>query len=751
MKHKALQRLDEYFTELNSRREKCVFFYRIFSYDEEVRNFIIRYYEEARRTGVVIEGKIPNPDEKNLAYYNEMMGMEFHMDVRWMQVSLKRWLPRMTDYQCQVVAEAVYDVLIAMHREGKTENMLKNAYIKFMCWLYYKFERVTNRLGESKIPKILYEGNISNYELKLISILAHAGCDVVLLEYQGDSEYLKLDPKSEISLPYEGGQKGFPEGFHLAGIRKEMEEQQNLQRLYGPSPQIHPCTNAWLEGRGLEEILKPAQTRGAEKEFFYNAFMRIIGVPDKLTYLNELYQFQHELKTAGRKFVIVGGEIMAPSMEEINAIRRNNYKNRDQMLMDLSANIRIAEGEQLQRLMIKSFIDVLAEAEKEPGMNLNKLMNKAVYLLCWMKRYEGALFAGWKYPQISCFIHLGGCKNENEAMFLKFLSALPVDVLILMPDLNDTCCLQDKWLYEKHETESLVVSKFPRENTDIQMGTAAYHAERELDTLMYQDSGVYRNQQYSQAVSVTLQTIYEEIEILWDQELKYRPNFSITGDVVNIPVIFAKVSGVKEGKTAQYWEQIRTLVTEDTYLVTKAPFLSGTDENPVKPYVTEFYKNGRLMKETIKRHRAYQYGYLREEVQNHILDKLDLLIQQKTIEGTFQNGTEYTIVATVLNLPKEILRLIQKFDFTKKNPKLIYINTKEQMISLEDSILAAFLNLAGFDVVFFVPTGYQNVETHFQKNVLIEHQAGEYVYDLTVPDLRSSNTFQSWRKKMFRR
>ena len=134
-----------------------------------------------------------------------------------------------------------------------------------------------------------------------------------------------------------------------------------------------------------------------------------------------------------------------------------------------------------------------------------------------------------------------------------------------------------------------------------------------------------------------------------------------------------------------------------------------------------------------------------------LLDKLDLLIQQKTIEGTFQNGTEYTIVATVLNLPKEILRLIQKFDFTKKNPKLIYINTKEQMISLEDSILAAFLNLAGFDVVFFVPTGYQNVETHFRKNVLIEHQAGEYVYDLTVPDLRSSNTFQSWRKKMFRR
>ena len=67
------------------------------------------------------------------------------------------------------------------------------------------------------------------------------------------------------------------------------------------------------------------------------------------------------------------------------------------------------------------------------------------------------------------------------------------------------------------------------------------------------------------------------------------------------------------------------------------------------------------------------------------------------------SGTEYTIVATVLNLNKEIVRLLQKFDFTKKNPKVIYINPTEKPISLEDSIVTAFLNLVGFDVVFFVP------------------------------------------------
>ena len=50
--------------------------------------------------------------------------------------------------------------------------------------------------------------------------------------------------------------------------------------------------------------------------------------------------------------------------------------------------------------------------------------------------------------------------------------------------------------------------------------------------------------------------MYEEIPILWDQELKYRPNFSTVDDVVNMPVIFAKISGVKDGVLPVYWRGI---------------------------------------------------------------------------------------------------------------------------------------------------------------------------------------------------
>ena len=337
---------------------------------------------------------------------------------------------------------------------------------------------------------------------------------------------------------------------------------------------------------------------------------------------------------------------------------------------------------------------------------------------------------------------------------MKLLVRIPVDVLILCPNLNAKCCLTDSLLYELNYTETLVLNRYPEDNSQVQMGTVAYHAERELDTLIYQDSGMYRNMQYGKANVINLQTMYEEIKILWDQELKYRPGFATTDGIVSIPVIFAKVSGVKDGALPLYWQSIRELITEDTVFIKKAPYIDHTAPNPMRSVSAEFFKNGKLQRTKIKNHPEYKYGIIREEVQDFMLDKLQAMIDRKLIKGIGQNGTEYSVIASVLNLPKEIIRLIQKFDFTKKNPKLIYVNTAETVISLEDSILTAFLNLIGFDIVFFVPTGYQSVEKYFNNTIMEEHQIGEYLYDLQVPDLKNlslNSTRPTWRDKIFKR
>lgn len=755
LKRASIETLDDYFLDLGKRRSRGVYFYRINGYNRQIHTFIQRYYEAARLSGVIIEGRLQNPDVNNLAYYNEIMGSGFQMSMGFLSSSLKKWLPRMNDSQRENVAGAIYDTLMGLRQVGKNDDMLKNAYIKFMCWLYYKFERIVNHLGDEKLPKILYEGTISIYELLLMDVLAAAGCDIILLQYQGDAAYQKVDAGSsrsdDLKLP---GMTPFPPAFSLKQIRADIQEALNSERLYGTKPQLSNCTNAWITGNILEDVRKDVLCRGSEPNFFYNCYCRLMGVEDKLTYQNDLYQLQLALKNNKRRVVIVNNEIAPPTMDEIGEIHRKSYQNVNQLILDLSANIRYTASQELQRIMHRAFVDIVLEESRQSNMNMNRLTGKAVYLLCWLKRYQPLLFQSWRPPEVACFFYMGGCRNENEALFCKLLARLPVDVLIFHPDLNQKCCLEDSLLYEVNSPLSMTVSKYPEENIDLRVGTAAYQAERDLDTLMYQDTGIYRNQQYAKANTVSLQTMYEEIGILWDQELKYRPNFSVVGDTVNMPVIFSKICGVKDGVLPVYWSGIKDLITPDTSVITRVPHITSTSPNPVKAFATEFFKNGRLQKGRIKAHKAYPYGFLREPVQDHLLDKLQMLIEEKIIKGTFENGTEYTIVSTALNLEKEVLRMIQKFDFTKKNPKLIYIITGETALSLEDTIYAAFLNLVGFDILFFVPTGYQCVERYLNKSIIEEHQTGEYLYDLQIPNFDTvlpSAARPSWRDIIFKR
>ena len=753
LEHKKIQNLSDFFTELGKRREKGVYFYRINGYSEEIGKFLYDYYDAARKCGVIIEGKIPNPTEGNLAYYYEMMGNDFQLGMGFIMSSLKKWLPRMNRSQNENVAASIYDSLEELRRSGKTENMLRNAYIKFMCWLYYKFERIVNQLGQERLPKILYVGSVSNYELLLLGVLSNAGCDVLLVQPAGDEAYLKLDPQSQKSDRYEGENFGeIPADFSLAKLRQDIEKTVQNQKIFGSEGGFTNCTNAWIEGGGLSDILKEPAARGDREGFFYNCYLRINGVEDKLTYANELYQFYLELRNRKRQMVVVNGSIPNPTTDEIMKIRRAHYTGAEQMIEDLQTNIQYPASKILQAVFCRAFAEVMMQEAAEPDISLNRLMNKGVYLLCWIKRYQGQLFKDWKKNDTGCFVHMGSCQNVNEVLFIKFLARVPSDVLILHPDRNEPVMLEDPLLYEINYDTSMVMKRFPEQNAQLHIGTAAYHAERELDTLMYNDSVIFRDRQFVQANTISLQTMDREIRLLWNTEMKYRPNFSTVDGVVNLPVIFSKISGVKDQKTEEYWISVKQLMTPETVVIDQPPFFTSVSPNPIKMYAAEFFRNGKLQRRKIKTHPAYPYGFLREEMQDYILDKLETMIEQRLIRGTFENGTEYTIISVALNLPKQVTRLIQNFDFTKKNPKLIYINASEVLITLEDSIYTAFLNLLGFDVLFFIPTGY-NIDNHFNQKLMEEHQTGTYMYDLQVPDWNtiSLTARTSWRDRIFRK
>lgn len=733
-----IEKLHDYFSACSRRREQAVFFYRVAGYSGEVAAFLTQYDQAARTNGVVIEGRIPNPDPKQLDYLAEMMGSDFQLDAGFLTQKLTRWLPRLTGAQREAVVTAMTATLQDLQAHGKNENMLRNAYIKYMCWLYYKFERILGRLGGDELPKILYDGTVSSYELQLLVILARAGADIVLLERAGDAGYLRCDPTSQYAQLYQAsGLTPFPSDFSLRQLREQGRQQAERQKLYGAPAGIAPCTNAWMKTPDGKEILTAVRARGDDPKLFYNAFVVQYGVEDKLLFPSDMVAFYQQLKREGRKVCLENGRLPPPTPEEIAAVRRRNHQTAEQLAADLAANLQYPNNQQLQTLMRQAFLDVVLEEDKAVGGNLNRLLNKAVYLVAWMKRYQKDLFQNWQAPEVGVFILFGACSGDNEALFLRLLAKLPVDVLVLLPDLNAPCVLKDPALLDLHKEHSLPMTDFPVEPSQMRVRTAAYQAEREMDSILYQNTGLYRARQHQKAEAVTLQTMYEEIGLLWDQELKYRPGFAAEGDTVTVPVLLEKICGIKDGPILPYWLDIKKLVTPETTLVTKLPWQTGLEANPMKPYATQFLRQGRLQREKIKQHKDYPYGILRPEIQDYLLDKLQVLLDEKLIAGTYQNGTEYTIVSTILGLPKDLLRRIQNFDFTKKNPKLIIISTTEETLSLEDSILVAFLNLVGFDILFFVPTGYQSIEKYFQKPFANEHQLGPYRYDLQVPDFRT--------------
>ena len=744
--HQKIKGLEDFFKRQSERKPKGVYFYRVNSYDETILEFIRKYYDLAKREGAIIDKNIENPTADNIAYFNEIIGDKYVHGPGFMAEALKKWLPRIKDYQRASIADGIYDTLEVLRRQGKNIDILKNNFIRIMCWLYYNFYNIMEKLGNDDVPKIIFWGNVNFSELSTLKILSNAGADIILVQPGGDSKYMAIDPKSEYSIDLGMGSESFPAGFDLQWLLKQYEEDKSKKLLYSNKSNAVANTNAWLSG-DLFEDLKNTR-RGENTRFFYNMFARINGCDNRNTYVNNLYLLYQDLKKANRSIKVINNKITNPSVDEISKIKRGNYANENQLITDLKKNINLKSNTFVD-VARDAFVDTMIETGKLMNMDLNKMMNKGIYILCWFQRYIPDLLGNTDiHSPAPILIYFGNVETDTESLFLNMVAKLPIDVIIFNPEKKGDKLTGER-LYEVHFEETLKVNEFPTDGNNLSMGTMAYNAERDLDTMMYSDTGMYRDMQFSKANIIKLSTTYEEINIYWKQEARFRPNFSTVDDIVNIPVMFAKISGVANSDTDAYFQNIKDLIT-DTTLIYKNESIYGRNCT-VAAGVPSFFKNGRLDREGIKHSQIYKYDYLRAETQDYILDKLSELLRRKTIAGTGQNGTEYKIITIVLDLPKEILRFIQSFDFTKCPPKLIIVNTTETVISLEDSIIVAFLNLIGFDIVFFIPTGYDNVNKYFNNQIMEEHIIGNYLYDIAIPDFNRLRSVKEKKKSFFSR
>lgn len=728
------------------------YFLRIPSYNTDVEKLIQKCVPISEQNGTLINGRLKAPNANDISNCMITMKNNFTLSTIYIINCLSSYL-NISGPQLGEFPRNIRNTLEALSQLGKTESVIKSTFVKYMFWIkLYLSDSLKSAIGGSH-PLVFYAGQLSLHEMLFFAALSNSGYDIIVLETSGDTYYKTIDPEGKYSsaLLIPGGIQ-FSKDFSLNKSQAQISHSLHISEEHDSSAIRNPsspssttsaipkrdsslpefCTNAWLSGNIFTDIVKPINERGDLPNTIYNCFVRINGVEDSIAYYNDIYRIYLKEKSK-RNLIIFESPFPSPSNEEISKIRRGNYINIDSLINDISKNF-VHFSIELQKMMCNAFSETIHDYFEQSN-DLRKALNISVYLVCWIKKYQNELFCNYKSGDVSCAIVMNGCQSDKEACFIKMLAKLPVDVLILMPDLSKKCMVSDPHLYERNFTGSMIVDKFPQSRNDIQMGTTAYYAERQLDTIMYSNSGIYRDYQFSKANSIIIKPIYEEIHILWQQELKYRPNFNIVDNCVNMPVFFSKVSGVKNGNLNEYWNSIIDLITENT-LVFKNERINE-DSYPTN-FAVELIKNGKLRYDAIKKCSQYQYDFLKEETQDYILQKIQTLLDKKTI--LLENGIQYKILSIALNMNKEILRMIQIFDFTKVNPKLIYINTTENIISQNDSILFALLNQIGFDILLFIPTGYQSAEKYYQTNTIVTHQIGDYVFDLQIPDLTKKRT-----------
>lgn len=731
-------------------------------YESSLETFFLKMSEKAMQRGVCIQDKLANPTAEQIAYFQEQLGEctePFEVSYAYVRHQCKKWLTFLSDTQAHVLSCAIHETLKRLQRMGKNESVLKNAYMKFMCWWYYHFRKCLSSIGLRPFY-VLYEGSLTAYEAYMLTCVALCGGRVGIVDYDKTAEKWKDMQEIQVYCPVVGQVlQPFPNREMIKGWKASVIATSKVQSMFGQRPSLHPCVNTWLQDVSMESIKDMQRSQKADQmDSFY---MRVDGCADRNTYANELFQLWQDKKAQG-PVLVYEGDVPVLQTSEVSWVQR------PVQLEDLSIGTVIASNMSdftgaLRNYCCHLLWDMSQQDEGQIGLK----MNKTVMRLGILRRYQqlikekGALFVfeteplhAWSWQVFELLVRCG------------------VDVLVCNPNKVPESYTSDVLLI-KTEEEVCAMQTFPKERSQATLSTTAYNAERDLDTMLYQDTGMYRDYQYKKAEPIVVRTMFEEIEQWWKEPVSVRQGFETNAEHVVIPVVYAKVLGVKDGDKRAYQKMIDRLLreNENVYVLqghvpleqvqiggsrssfgTSGSFgqmitsMSGLgqeirDERVTRYNIAEVLTNRKVDVQKVRQHEAFRFGYLQDATITFMVDRLDALLWSGIIEGVGQRGQENKLLEVFFGLPKEVIQMIQRWDFTKVNPKLVYVNTSEQVMSLEDSMFVQYLSMLGFDVVMFIPTGYNIVDGHFRKRMYTEHQLGEYVYDMRVSVKRKRGLF----------
>lgn len=636
-------------------------------------------------------------------------------------------------------------------------------------------------------PKVVYWGSPKKHEIYFLILMSLIGCDVLVLNTSLRDKFDNVDKHNEFSMiikyPMELPIGAFPAQNTQEKVKvktaptksekKETEIQittnKDLCNLFINDPLVF--VKLKRTETVFQEILVPMNKRsgyvGEPYPILPTYFVRYIGVPGsaddrEAEYYNSLYNLDRSLQMSGFYLKFLEG-IAAPSAEESASIpdRLMGYPFQDRF--EIIEQILLAKilpqtyNELLDNTIRKTFIDIVnLFAEKSRNVNISIVYNFSLKIISWFNRYLPQLFpkgnldnnSGVKAfnfehnPKILFYGHI----KTHEIFLLTAFHRLGCDVLFIHSDEEGDRPFQI--FDEENEMTHLIRNKnnfpldlFPKGERLIRKSTIAYNASKEIEEVIYSEEvGLFKPWQFESygTQPITLRTTYDELKILWREPSKLRPEFKIQNKKVYVPNLFAKINGVSEDVKA-YWQDLKELsAAPNTKLIESVPFtkISYTKQ---ELYQTNFLLNeqGLLDEHKAVKSRHYKFGYLKGPLQHFLIMKINELFCSGMFLKSLDDKFKLKIIMTILTLDDELLKLIEVFDYPQEVPKLIIYDNEKESFNENDTILLAYFNLIGLDILIFTPTNYKTIE-HFIKPSLFDlYKLPLVKYDLVLPVLNS--------------
>lgn len=723
-------------------------FKRYAGYDnaENFKKFLTDLYAETKSDGAFIDKTIPNPSNPEVNAISSLIDTSAEFSEQYLKNSINNISGKMIDFSkignfksTAQVTDVFIEILNDIKNTGAAQNTLKNAFIKLICWCI--------RYATFKITNILYIGEISKYEVYWLYMMHRLGCKVTYVCFTGDTSYSSADPHSVYSTLISGNITA-PLNINFKNVNVEtIQNKKKMQTMLAQSVSLDvdvstPILKENFETEILKEYTQRAVTFGncydnGKLTVYFSAF---IGYKDEAVYKNFLYNLRENIINKSKKTLIFAEKFKKPTYDEgavFLSVKRNDMQS---MIAALAERIDIKNCPARTVLARKKFIEVM-EKQALKENNIQRIFNLGVNMIIWLKICTEPTDFKTDIPVMMYY----GKITLHEIIFLKFLCQTGFDVIYLCPDKSVLDMVKnenDGIIQIFDEPSSCDIFPYPDKPVRAKFATNAYNAEKELDNILYNDGNLFRNRQFATCHSITLKTTYEEIDILWHQEAKYRTGFSSDANIVTVPNIFAKISGLNEAEETEYWKNVSSKLTQSSLVFTSLPFFipQGADN------YNGFFDKTNLDIPKLMASTHNKYSYLNDNVQQFIFSKMQEVIDSGFINLPYPD-VMHLVLKTGLSLNTAVLRIIQNYDFTKEIPKIIIIDNTPQTFNVYECIYLILLNLMAFDIIIYTPTGYKNLENYITPQAYEAYVMPRFRDNLTIPNLKAVKAVKETGKK----